>query len=202
LGEYPAFMIRELGPFSIDRVCSAVQKVRDRLFRAAAALDGAGVRYAVVGGNAVALWVSRVDDSAVRATQDVDILVRRSDFAASRAALEAAGFIYRHSSSIDMFLDGPGAKARDGVHLLYANERVRPDQTMLNPDVDESERADRFTVVALAGLVRLKLSSFRDKDRTHLRDLIGVGLLGARDVAGLDPVLAERLQGLLDTPEG
>ena len=51
----------------------AVEKVRQRLLRAASALEQAGVPYAVVGGNAVAAWVSRVDEAAVRNTQDVDI---------------------------------------------------------------------------------------------------------------------------------
>jgi len=46
----------------------AVEKVRARLKRAATALDEAGVPYAVAGGNAVAAWVSRVDEAAVRNT--------------------------------------------------------------------------------------------------------------------------------------
>jgi hypothetical protein len=33
----------------------------------------------VAGGNAVAAWVATVDPSAVRNTQDVDILLRRAD---------------------------------------------------------------------------------------------------------------------------
>ena len=33
----------------------------------------------MAGGNAVAAWVARVDRAAVRNTQDVDLLVRRSD---------------------------------------------------------------------------------------------------------------------------
>ena len=44
------------------------------------------VPYAVAGGNAVAAWVSRVDEAAVRNTQDVDILLRRSDLSAAIAA--------------------------------------------------------------------------------------------------------------------
>jgi hypothetical protein len=40
-----------------------VEKVRERLRRAAAALEAAGVPYAVAGGNAVAAWVSRVDEA-------------------------------------------------------------------------------------------------------------------------------------------
>ncbi len=93
-----------------ERMIRAVEKVRERLRRATQALEGAGVPYAVVGGNAVAAWVARVDEAAVRNTQDVDVILRRADLDAARLALEAAGFLYRHSSGIDMFLDGPGAR--------------------------------------------------------------------------------------------
>src|SRR2546429_7315214 len=96
-----------LGPFSLDRMVNAVEKVRQRLLRAAKALSGAHVPYAVAGGNAVALWVSRVDESAVRNTQDVDILIRREDLNRVREALEAVGFIYRRAAGVDVFLDGP-----------------------------------------------------------------------------------------------
>src|SRR5215475_11720315 len=95
-----------LGLPSWDRTRRAVDKVRERLLRATAALEQAGVAYAVIGGNAVATWVGQVDQSAVRFTQDVDLLIRRSDLEAAKKALTAAGFVYRHSSRIDMFLDG------------------------------------------------------------------------------------------------
>ena len=62
------------GPISWERMIRAVEKVRERLMRATAALEAAGIPYAVAGGNAVAAWVSRVDEAAVRNTQDVDIL--------------------------------------------------------------------------------------------------------------------------------
>jgi hypothetical protein len=54
----------------------------------------------------------------------------------------------------------------------------------------------------LSALARMKLTSFRDKDRTHLRDLIEVGLLDASWVARLPSELGVRLQHLLDNPEG
>lgn len=57
-----------LGEVSLERMVRAVEKVRDRLLRAARALEAAGVPYAVAGGNAVAAWVSRVDVAAVRNT--------------------------------------------------------------------------------------------------------------------------------------
>ena len=50
----------------LDRMERAVAKVRERLLRATAALNQAGVSYAVVGGNAVASWVATVDEGAVR----------------------------------------------------------------------------------------------------------------------------------------
>lgn len=62
-----------------ERMERAVEKVRERLERAAVALEAAGVPYAVAGGNAVRTWVAQADEAAVRTTRDVDILLRRSD---------------------------------------------------------------------------------------------------------------------------
>ena len=190
------------GPFSLERVVSAVEKVRQRLLKTAAALKAAGVPYAVVGGNAVALWVSRVDEAAVRNTRDVDILIRREDLEAARAALESVGFVHRHVAGMEVFLDSPDAKPRDAVHIVFANEKVRPPEPLANPDVTESEQTDQFCVLALEALVRIKLTAFRDKDRTHLRDLIEIGLVSADWLTRLPPVLADRLRLLLETPEG
>ena len=190
------------GSFSLERMVSAVEKVRQRLLRATAALEAGAVPYAVAGGNAVAAWVSRVDEAAVRNTQDVDILIRRADLEKARAALENAGFVYRHLAGLDVFLDGPTAKPRDAVHIVFAGEKVRPDEPAANPDVTESEPADHYRVIALDALVRVKLTAFRDKDRVHLRDMIEVGLIDASWRAKLPPELASRLQSLLDTPEG
>jgi len=181
---------------------SAVEKVRQRLLRAAAALERSGVAYALIGGNAVAAWVSRIDEAAVRNTQDVDILLRRSDLDAASRALEQAGFVRRHVSGIDMFLDGPEAKARDAVHVVLACERVRPDDLVPAPDVTESESTPSFRLLSLEALVRMKLTSFRDKDRTHLRDLISVDLVDASWLERLPAALKPRLKELLDNPEG
>ncbi|HEX3720156.1 MAG TPA: hypothetical protein VH595_19575 [Verrucomicrobiae bacterium] len=191
-----------LASVSWERMIRAVEKVRERLRRAAAALAEAGIPYAVAGGNAVAAWVSRVDEAAVRNTQDVDILMRRSDLDAATIALAKVGFIRRRVAGIEMFLDGPDAKARDAVHLVFAGEKVRPDYPTPAPDVSESEQAEFFRLLTLEALVRMKLTSFRDKDRTHLRDLLEVGLLDASWPARLPPELRARLQTLIDSPEG
>jgi hypothetical protein len=180
----------------------AVEKVRNRLLRAAAALEQAGIPYAVVGGNAVAAWVSRVDEAAVRNTQDVDILLRRADLERAKGALAAVGFIYRHAASIDFFLDGPNAKARDAVHVVFAGEKVRPEYTQPAPDVTASEASTGFQVLSLDALTRMKLTSFRRKDQVHLLDMLGVGLIDPTWLDRLPPDLATRLQELLDTPDG
>jgi hypothetical protein len=189
-------------PFSLDAMERAVGKVYERLLRATVALERAGIAYAVVGGHAVAAWVARIDESATRNTRDVDILIRRDDLEAVKSALEKAGFVYRHSAGVDLFLDGPEAKARDAVHVVFAGEKVRPHESLPNPDVTDSELADRFRILSLPALVRVKLTAFRDKDRTHLRDLLEVGLIDASWAARLPPELAARLQTLIDSPEG
>lgn len=187
---------------SWERMSNAIEKVRQRLLRAARALEQAQVPYAVAGGNAVAAWVSRVDEAAVRNTQDVDIILRRNDLPSAQAALEKAGFVYRRAVGIDMFLDGPEAKARDAVHIVFASEKVRPDYAAPVPDVSESEATETFRLLSLDALVRMKLTSFRDKDRVHVRDLIEVGLVDATWLERLPASLRARLQELLDNPEG
>jgi hypothetical protein len=180
----------------------AAEKVKDRLRRATAALAQHGVAYAVVGGNAVAEWVGRVDDAAVRNTQDVDILIRRADFEAAKAAMEAAGFAYARVLEVDMFLDGPTGRPRDAVHLLFAGEKVLPQHVLATPDLTQSEPTPRFQVISLDALVRMKLDSNRLKDRVHILDLIDVGLVDAGWLPRLPPTLADRLKHLLENPNG
>jgi len=185
-----------------DRMDRAVEKIQERLERTATALEKAGIPYAIIGGNAVRAWVAQADEAAVRTTRDVDILLRRADLPAATAALEAAGFIYRHVRGVDMFLDGAGAKARDAVHVIFAGEKVRPEDAVPAPEITESVEIDRHRVLKLDALVRMKLTAFRDKDRMHLRDIIDVELLDATWPNRLPPELAPRLQELLDNPEG
>jgi hypothetical protein len=194
-------MEKALDDVSWERMILAVERVRERLLRAAAALEKAGVPYAVVGGNAVAAWVSRVDEGAVRNTKDVDLLLRRVDLPAATEALSRAGFVHRHVRGVDVFLDGPDSKARDAIHLVFAGEKVRPDYVMVAPDISESEATPTFRLISLKPLVRMKLTSFRDRDRTHLRDLIEVGLVDKTWCQHLPEPLATRLQNLITSPE-
>jgi len=109
-----------LAPSGWERALMAAEKVKERLRRATRALDSAGVRYAVAGGNAVAEWVARVDEDAVRNTRDVDLLIRRIDLPAARTALETTGFVYHQLLDVDVFVDGPEGRPSGGVHILFA----------------------------------------------------------------------------------
>jgi hypothetical protein len=185
-----------------ERALMAAEKVKERVRRAAKALDDAGVAYAVVGGNAVAEWVARADEGAVRNTRDVDLLIRRGDFWAVRAVLESAGFSCQQSLDNDRSFSGPTRHRGEVIKFLTAGERIRPDDLQSAPDVTESERGNNFQVCTLSALVRMKLVAWRNIDRTHLRDLFDVGLVDATWPARLPAPLGERLQQLLDDPNG
>jgi hypothetical protein len=186
----------------LDRMVRAVERVRERLLRATAALEAAGVEYAVAGGNAVAAWVATADSAAVRNTQDVDILLRRRDLETAARSLQEVGFVRRHVAGIEMFLDGPDASARDVVHIVAAGEKVQEDYVSPAPDVTEVHKFDQFRVLSLDALVRMKLTSFRRKDQVHLQDMIDVGLIDPTWIPRLPTALAAKLQHLIDTPEG
>lgn len=184
-----------------DRMVTAAEKVRDRLRRATAALEAAGVAYAVVGGNAVAAWVATVDPAATRNTQDVDLLLRRGDLDAAERALAPAGFVRANVDGVEMFLDGPAAGPRDAVHVVFAGESVRAANLVPAPDVTESTKPDHFRLVALDALVRMKLTAFRRKDQVHLLDMLEVGLIDATWPARFPADLAARLRSLIESPD-
>ncbi len=184
-----------------DRVAMAIEEIRARLLRVTAVLNSAKVPYAVIGGNAVAEWVGRVDKEAVRFTKDVDILLSRHDMPLAIEALEKAGFVFGATFGVPMFLDGPTASPKSAVHVIYANETVKPSDLAAAPDVADFEDSEFFRILSLTKLVQMKLTSFRDKDRVHLRDMLDVGLIDETWPARYPPALAARLKELLDNPE-
>ena len=192
----------KLGPFDLERVFRAVDKITERLNRATATLDAAGIPYAVIGGNAVANWVSRIDESMTRFTKDVDILLRPTDLDIAEAALTVSGFHKRTTLGIVAFHDGPEGKFGDAIHVVLAGQKVRPDYLLPAPDVEERERGPNYFILNLDALVRMKLTSNRDHDRTHIRDLMRVGLVDETWLSRVPCELVERLKYCLDTPDG
>src|SRR5437773_584343 len=146
----------------------AMEQVERRLRKVTAALDAAGIRYAVIGGNAVALWVAKADPEATRTTKDVDLLVDRSDLDRIRAVMATLGFDYHNLRPLVLFVDPEAPSRKSGVHLVWAGQKVRPSYAHPTPTLVESVRdAEGFWVLNLPALLRMKLTSMRDVDRVH-----------------------------------
>ena len=183
------------------RMERAVEKVNERLRKTVRILEDAKVPYAVIGGHAVRAWVAQVDEAALRTTRDVDILVRPADLQAMTAAMTAAGFHYRKTTGLDMFVEHPDGSARDAVHvMLVGNVERKGDEP--NPDIEPWVRANDFRAIALETLVRMKLNAFRDKDRVHLRDMISLGMVDESWLDRYPEQFRVRLQELLNDPDG
>jgi hypothetical protein len=84
---------------------------------------------------------------------------------------------------------------------VFAQEKVRDTDPLPAPDVLECEPSERFRLLRLDALVRMKLTSFRRKDQVHLLDMLEVGLINRSWVAKVPAELAPRLQQLLDNPD-
>ena len=184
-----------------ERIGNSMERVDKRLKKVVAILEGSGIPYAIVGGNAVRVWVAQVDPGAVRATNDVDVLLRHEDLEPAKIAMAAHGFRYRRTADVDMFVEDENDSVRDAVHIVLANQRVRPHDHEPNPDVEPTELGTEIRTLPLERLVRMKLNSYRLKDRVHLLDMIQVGLVDRAWVARFPEVLGSRLADLIDNPE-
>lgn len=163
--------------------------------RVCRALTAAGISYRVVGGLAVLFYVQSRDPLAARLTKDVDLAVDRTDLNRIVEAVRGIGLVYRHVAGVDMLVDAAQPKARSAIHLLFVGERVRltdlePVPGFSQPIVGEHG----ILLVALADLLRMKLISFRLRDKTHVIDMDSVGLITPEIEASLTDVLRERLR--------
>jgi hypothetical protein len=143
-----------------------------------AALDAEGIRYAVIGGNAVALWVAKADPAATRTTKDVDLLVDRADLDRIAAVMKGLGFVQENPRRLVLFVDPDEPSRRSGVHLVWAGLKVRPSYEHPAPGLDEAVfDPEGFWVLDLPALLRMKLTSLRDLDRVHVADLLRVKMI-------------------------
>jgi hypothetical protein len=176
----------------------------DQLFevasRLAKALSQAGIEYRVVGGFAAYMHVNEREPMAARLTRDIDVAIDRADLDAIIEATRPYGFRYRHAAGVDMLVDAEAPKAHSAVHLLFIREKVRKEYEEAVPAFSPAVQYENgISIISVADLVKMKLTSFRDKDRVHVRDMDGVGLITAEVEAGLSPILQERLKHIRAT---
>jgi hypothetical protein len=182
---------------SIARFVRAVERVEQLLRKTTEALNVAGIDYAIIGGNAVAAWVARVDEAAVRTTKDVDVLIRRNDLARVTEALRPVDLMPVEVLGVYMFVDRHRPNPKTGVRLVWADQKVRPSYVHPAPRVDESVfDTQGFRVLDLPALVRMKLTSLRDIDRVHVGDMLRVGLVDDRVRVELPRDLLPRLDAI------
>ena len=172
-----------------------VQQLFETMARIHGALTKAGVEYRIVGGMAVFLQISERDPDAARLTRDIDVAVDRKYLQEIARAAEDSGFRYRHAAGVDMLVDAKAPKARSAVHLVFVREKVRPDYLEAVPDFSPpTVTSEGILLAPVADLVRMKLTSFRLKDRVHILDLDSVGLITPEIETSLPETLRQRLE--------
>jgi hypothetical protein len=155
--------------------------------------SSAGLEYRIVGGLAVYLYVEEAEPDAGRLTRDIDIAIRREDLERIAKAAEPFGLEHRRVAGVDMLVQAGSPSARRAIHLVFASEKVRPEYLEPTPDLASYRSVKGIRLIPLADLIRMKLTSFRSKDETHLKDLDEAHLITPDIEAGLSPILRERL---------
>ena len=183
------------------KIGESMDRVELRLRKTISILEASGIPFAIVGGNAVRIWVAQVDPGAVRATNDVDVLIRPEDLENVKRVMAENGYHYRKAAGLDMFLEGEADSVRYAIHVVLANRMVKQNDFEPNPDVEPTEYGDGIRTLPLERLVRMKLNSFRLKDQVHLLDMIHVGLLDESWITKFPKTLSDRLRLLVENPD-
>ena len=164
------------------------------------------VDFAVAGGFAVYDHVEATAEGSPRFTPNVDLVVRHGEIEQIADALQE--YLYgppripsRSKEPDHIKLSDPTLPRGCTVTLLSAGRPFNSGGVVNPPLVDVVDFEGRPTV-GLMPLVRNKLALFRTIDRVHLDDMILAGLVDSGWTQRLPPKLADRLQFLLDTPDG
>ncbi len=104
-----------------------------------------------------------------------------------------AEFRFRHVAGVDMLVDKEKPQARSAVHLVFVNEKVRTEYLEPVPASEPVRTKEGILIAPVADLVRMKLTSFRLKDKVHIQDLDGVGLITQEIEKSLSEPLRQRL---------
>ena len=103
---------------------------------------------------------------------------------------------------MDTLLFGETNSARNAIHLLFIGEKVKAAQLEAHPTIRPVRvgiHGQDFLVIPVTDLVRMKLSSNRDKDRVHVRGIDAAGLITKAVEQGLSDDLRSRLRHIRET---
>ena len=153
-------------------------RVRDRLARATHALNAEGLQYALVGSSAVLAWIASVDESAIRFTNDIDLLVHRSDWVRLESALSVAGFTSQQTGRRFAFVDMSQPNSHP-LQIVFTGEHIGDSDLAKSPTLTEFVNFGASRVLCLKPLVEMLLVDHRINARVDVRDLIDVGLIDA-----------------------
>ena len=161
-----------------DAVAWSFARMVESASQASLAMERAGIPHSIIGGVAVFLHVDAIEPIAARLTPDVDLAISRDNFLAAARVLESLGYsgnncAFRHS------VDPQGWRA---VHLILDGDMLEPVRTK-----------EGILIAPVDDLVRMKLTSFRLKDKVHIQDLDSVALITPEIEAGLFEPLRQRL---------
>lgn len=176
-----------------DRLRYSCGTAFQRISQLHSVLTSAGIPYRMIGGVAVFIHVSERDPLRARMTADVDAAIHRRHLAAAIEAARGAGWVYRRGVDIDMFVDGERPSTRSAVDLLFLDEKIRPEYEEGVPSSAPVSTLGGVLLAPVADLVRMKLTSYRLKDRVHIQDLDAVGLITKEIEASLTELMTSRL---------
>ncbi len=178
----------------------AIESVNRLLKTTTTALDAATIDYAVIGGFAVAAWVATIDAGGVRATKNVDLLMKRQDWSRASDVLLDHDLVPVEIHGVHMFLDAKNPNPKTSVHVVMAGELVRPHEAHPAPDLDSRQLFDSgYYVIGLPELVEMKLQAHRRVDQLHIEDMLRTGVIRQALADRLPQDLRARLEHIRAT---
>jgi hypothetical protein len=151
-------------------------EIQDTLNQAAGALRNESIRFALIGGFALAAH------GIVRATQDIDLLVDGTKKGEARRALSQAGFKTVFENEEVMHLSGPGQ-----LDVLFANREATSEMLVRARTINEFP----VPVVSAEDLIGLKIQAYKNNPKREFQDKADIQAL-MEQIATLDYTLIKK----------
>ena len=195
----------------LDRAVRATAAVFERAELFAAAMNDAGVSYALCGDVAAYAHVERAEPSATRFPKIVEAVLAdgelgRDDFDRALSAVASVGLgleTDRGSWRLQLRpLPGESPPPNRGMIRVWVAGEPVGETTV--PRVGESEVISSLRVLTLPALTRMLLGRWKWNDRVTLRDFMDedVRLIDDSWPARYPEPLRSRMQAILDDPDG